>query len=190
MESEENLTHEEVWDDSALVDSWNQALEEYKKYHSIHAKGGTIDDLLEAQEREVTLPDAKQETNGVGEEHEAEHEDESEPMDESDETSNPTTSDTQQSAEKKVDEGGSVAGGWPATTGHGPGPGPQVLLGSVQDEDLKKLLMSWYYAGRVNPLFISPCFFCYPVADVSGYHTGLYEGKQKGLQEAEQARKT
>jgi len=24
------LTHDEIWDDSALIDSWNQALEEYK----------------------------------------------------------------------------------------------------------------------------------------------------------------
>lgn len=24
------LDHKEIWDDSALVDSWNQALEEYK----------------------------------------------------------------------------------------------------------------------------------------------------------------
>lgn len=27
---QENLTHEELWDDSALIDSWNEALEEYK----------------------------------------------------------------------------------------------------------------------------------------------------------------
>jgi hypothetical protein len=30
MESETAATHEEIWDDSALVDSWNQALDEYK----------------------------------------------------------------------------------------------------------------------------------------------------------------
>lgn len=66
-------THEEIWDDSALVDSWNEALEEYKvsgqhlpllrpraswpwrpqadigpqKYHSIHARGGTVDDIIQ-----------------------------------------------------------------------------------------------------------------------------------------------
>lgn len=73
MDSETAATHEEIWDDSALVDSWNDALEEYKvserpvskprqtaarhvqgwprdadttqKYHSIHAKGGTVDDI-------------------------------------------------------------------------------------------------------------------------------------------------
>lgn len=26
----EKLTHDEIWDDSALVDSWNSALDEYK----------------------------------------------------------------------------------------------------------------------------------------------------------------
>lgn len=53
------LSHEDVWDDSALIKSWNEALEEYKvcrpavsvirisssrslqKYHSIHLEGGT-----------------------------------------------------------------------------------------------------------------------------------------------------
>jgi hypothetical protein len=30
MESERAATHDEIWDDSALVDSWNQALDEYK----------------------------------------------------------------------------------------------------------------------------------------------------------------
>jgi hypothetical protein len=29
-EEEQNLSHEEIWDDSALVDSWNDALDEYK----------------------------------------------------------------------------------------------------------------------------------------------------------------
>lgn len=30
METETAPSHDEIWDDSALVDSWNQALEEYK----------------------------------------------------------------------------------------------------------------------------------------------------------------
>ena len=61
----QGLTHDEIWDDSALVDSWNEALEEYKvscdshqprqpsrlmrcsqKYHSIHVKGGNVEDLI------------------------------------------------------------------------------------------------------------------------------------------------
>jgi len=68
MDVDEEQTHEEIWDDSALVDSWNQALDEYKvrhpdhpdclrvptdaasqKYHSIHAKGGAVEDILQAE---------------------------------------------------------------------------------------------------------------------------------------------
>lgn len=40
-------------------------------------------------------------------------------------------------------------------------PLPPHLVGSMQDEGLKNLLMSWYYAG---------------------YYTGLYEGQKKGHQ--------
>jgi hypothetical protein len=57
---EENLSHEEIWDDSALVDSWNDALEEYKRYHSIHTKGGNVDDLLKS---EGAAPDVKRESS-------------------------------------------------------------------------------------------------------------------------------
>ena len=79
-----DIKHEEIWDDSALIDSWNEALEEYKvsrrvlqlshrrgrnlvlrhkldlpstadtlhvqKYHSIHARGGTVDDIPDLPE--------------------------------------------------------------------------------------------------------------------------------------------
>lgn len=64
-EGNEALSHNDMWDDSVLVDSWNQALEEYKvseethrglppsrliravlqKYHSIHAKGIPLDEI-------------------------------------------------------------------------------------------------------------------------------------------------
>ncbi|MCJ1310575.1 hypothetical protein MMC25_004240 [Agyrium rufum] len=36
------------WDDSALIRSWDEALEEYKLYHSIHARGERIEDVLQA----------------------------------------------------------------------------------------------------------------------------------------------
>jgi hypothetical protein len=32
----DNLSHEEVWDDSALQDSWDDALAEYKVCHNIY----------------------------------------------------------------------------------------------------------------------------------------------------------
>ena len=32
-EESRELTHEEIWDDSALVDAWESAMEEYKAFH-------------------------------------------------------------------------------------------------------------------------------------------------------------
>ncbi|GAB1312999.1 hypothetical protein MFIFM68171_03209 [Madurella fahalii] len=156
MEPRTAPTHEEIWDDSALVESWNQALDEYKKYHSIHAKGGTVDDIPNDQGETKTPQNAKPETSDAGEPITQE---EGVPLDESDETWRPTISDTQGSVNAKKADG--MPADRPAALG------PQTLLGTVQDEELKKLLMSWYYAG---------------------YYTGLYEGKQQGLQQAEHAR--
>lgn len=55
-------SHAEIWDDSALVDSWNEALDEYKvetcviikafiltseqKYHSISSKGENVAEVI------------------------------------------------------------------------------------------------------------------------------------------------
>ncbi|KAH6622863.1 hypothetical protein F5144DRAFT_656639 [Chaetomium tenue] len=172
MNSETAATHEEIWDDSALVDSWNEALEEYKvserpvskprqlhvtkvgletltqsqKYHSIHAKGGTVDDILgRADEMTSANADAKPETGELNEPI-AEGEDEGEvdetiSMDESDETSHPIISDVQGSGDaKKAD-------------GMAPASGPEAFLGTV------------------------------PRLTVAGYYTGLYEGKQQGNQQ-------
>ncbi|KAF9261910.1 hypothetical protein L218DRAFT_960864 [Marasmius fiardii PR-910] len=33
MDMSRELTHEEIWDDSALIDAWNAATEEYEAYH-------------------------------------------------------------------------------------------------------------------------------------------------------------
>ena len=44
------LTHSEVWDDSALIRSWNDALAEYDYYHSIHARGENVDEILRKAE--------------------------------------------------------------------------------------------------------------------------------------------
>lgn len=61
------MSHAQIWDDSALVDSWNDALEEYKvssfpffllsawliskqKYHSIAARGEHVEEVLRSAE--------------------------------------------------------------------------------------------------------------------------------------------
>jgi len=50
--AKQELSQEEVWDDSALVNSWNEALEEYKKYHSLAVKGEKIELVLDKAESE------------------------------------------------------------------------------------------------------------------------------------------
>lgn len=68
MAQQNDATHAEVWDDSTLVDSWNEALQEYEvndpksimrtllitkqKYHSIHARGEKVEDVLNAFENQ------------------------------------------------------------------------------------------------------------------------------------------
>ncbi|KAL4732605.1 hypothetical protein ACLX1H_001623 [Fusarium chlamydosporum] len=143
---QENLTHEEVWDDSALIDSWNEALQEYKKYHSIHAKGGSVRDLESRNQTKV----------------ETEMEVEPEPE-------QPQVAETQENvlASERVEENkipssrNEVKEQTPSQPQGVPAFPIQTVLGSVQDESLKKLLMSWYYAG---------------------YYTGLYEGQQQAQQ--------
>ncbi|ROV95762.1 hypothetical protein VPNG_08762 [Cytospora leucostoma] len=153
------LTHDDIWDDSALVDSWNEALDEYKKYHSIHASGGKLEDLPEFQQDNDAEPDAalppaaptsgsecdiKGETTSVVGTEDADHAAKN--------TIHPAVADGDKIAD--VHQGLNGGGAMP--------PPPQALLGSMQDEGLKRLLMSWYYAG---------------------YYTGLYEGKQQQQQQ-------
>ncbi|KAK3683621.1 hypothetical protein B0T22DRAFT_483457 [Podospora appendiculata] len=141
--------HEEIWDDSALVESWNQALDEYKKYHSIHATGGTVADIAPADPKTVRW-DAKPETDAADEPIE-----DGQVVEEGDETRPTPAREVDESASQQPEPGQAET---PSGAGPAPAFGPQALLESVQDEDMKKLLMSWYYAG---------------------YYTGLVEGKQQ-----------
>ncbi|KAK3397220.1 hypothetical protein B0T20DRAFT_252231 [Sordaria brevicollis] len=152
-------SHEEIWDDSALVNSWNEALAEYKKYHSIHAQGAALPEDVAGELKDqnakpsAATPDAQQKEVEEGE---AMEEDVA------------ATAAVEVKIIESQQPPATAAAGSTATAAAAslPGPGPQLMLGSVQDEELKKLLMSWYYAG---------------------YYTGLYEGKQKALQEQQQA---
>ncbi|KAL1861620.1 hypothetical protein Daus18300_008736 [Diaporthe australafricana] len=142
------MAHDDVWDDSALIRSWDEALDEYK--------------------------DAKPETNDTHHQSEpvwssaALTSDQNTPSNQpaQDRQEQITAGSTGNATEDGMNDGvasSSRHDGRHAGEGHGESAGgnkmppPQVLLGSVQDEGLKRLLMSWYYAG---------------------YYTGLYEGKQ------------
>ncbi|KAI7156010.1 hypothetical protein D0869_11299 [Hortaea werneckii] len=139
--AKQNLSHEEVWDDSDLVKSWNEALAEYKKYHSLAAKGEKVDVVLDQAE---------------GNTHDANIDDHE----------NLAAEGTAAFKENAVED--QAASGVEAPQPHqaqaqtqagvGANMMPQALMNSVQDEGLKNMMMSWYYAG---------------------YYTGLYEGQQK-----------
>ena len=45
-----SLSQTEIWDDSALIQSWNDALAEYDFYHSIHARGEDVEEILRKAE--------------------------------------------------------------------------------------------------------------------------------------------
>ncbi|GAM38890.1 hypothetical protein TCE0_034r09988 [Talaromyces pinophilus] len=148
-----NMSHEEIWDDTALVRSWDEAVEEYNLYHSIHARGENVEEILDRAEKEGV--DAV--VAGMEKLHESmdveEDGDVAAQEDIHDEATRPE--------ESQVQTGPSVPGGMvPPTTG-GASSAPDALLAQVQDPALKNLMMAWYYAG---------------------YYTGLYEGRQQASQ--------
>ncbi|KAB8228474.1 hypothetical protein ETB97_002289 [Aspergillus alliaceus] len=158
------LTQEEIWDDSALVQSWDEAVEEYKLYHSIHAREENVEDALrEAEAAEIlqAVQDGRQESIDKDDHMEA---DVGQPADDSvaafSEVRHIPPADVSQATEESdvptVQGTGNIAG--PNLMG---APMPQAALSQVQDEGLKNLMMSWYFAG---------------------YYTGLYEGQQRGNQ--------
>ncbi|KAK3686338.1 hypothetical protein LTR37_019928 [Vermiconidia calcicola] len=163
MMAGQELAQEEVWDDSALVRSWNEAFEEYKvygsssylkgfqlmqkqKYHTLALKGEKVNLVPEQTEEGLTNGDSSAKSTK--------------------QPPQPTVVDDAQ-VEDLADDQASTGG--PPTI-HGPAVSwmpalPQALMATVQNEDLKNLMMSWYYAG---------------------YYTGLLEGKQQGYTSAMQ----
>ncbi|KAG5207080.1 SMN domain-containing protein [Trichophyton interdigitale] len=167
------LTQEEIWDDSALLESWEEAAEEYRLYHSIQARGQKVEDVLREAEAEASnaIEDEMQiETN-------AETENPSENMtvdvsetvavEESDgkikQVDICTTSQVEdEAAPESTAEAEKADTAAPASANLANM--PQLVLNgapnppNIQDEGLKNLMMSWYFAG---------------------YYTGLYEGQRQ-----------
>ncbi|TGO40366.1 hypothetical protein BHYA_0038g00400 [Botrytis hyacinthi] len=173
MASQNNASHAEVWDDSTLVDSWNEALQEYEVKNLnaiiIHARGEKVEDVLNAFENQSNglqvclLPtvitsltfrrggETNEDNGKVVEEPLEENVDmqsEFEQIDDHTHTANEPKVDNKPAP--KAAKSGSSSSKAPIL--------PPQLIGQVHDENLKNLLMSWYYAG---------------------YYTGLYEGQQQ-----------
>ncbi|KAI5299319.1 hypothetical protein KEM55_002315 [Ascosphaera atra] len=154
------LTEEEIWDDSALLQTWDDAVQEYERYHSIHARGEDIEEVLKRAEEGVLK-------EGHGNDHEAadasasvqpDKQGEDEVMagaEEPVESHDPVAAQEQQPRFEQRQAKNDVEKPLPANGMAHPLP-LQVPAG--MDEGMKNLMMSWYYAG---------------------YYTGLYEGQQR-----------
>ncbi|KAL9125552.1 MAG: hypothetical protein Q9217_005263 [Psora testacea] len=154
------LSQAEIWDDSSLLQTWEDALEEYKLYHSIHAKGERVEDVIKSAEREEESVHSmtngggdnvagKEAIEGIGEELEdGELEEEIKDVGE------------EATSERPAPSFGHV----PSTATNDPAPSmatpslPTLTVNGVSDEGLRRLMMSWYWAG---------------------YYTGLFEGQQQ-----------
>ncbi|MCJ1388291.1 hypothetical protein MMC18_001137 [Xylographa bjoerkii] len=161
------LSQEEIWDDSALIQSWDDALEEYKLYHSIHARGERVEDVLLA----------------------AQAEDQQMTTDHSLLVDDITTQPNYRSGDESLEDGeleGTEAfrsnslqpdveyQEMPSTKPHGPNGRPEthtsgptqdpslipqgIIAASTPEEAQKNMMMSWYWAG---------------------YYTGFYEGQKQ-----------
>ncbi|KAJ5889789.1 hypothetical protein N7504_010599 [Penicillium tannophilum] len=161
MGKSNTLTHEEIWDDSSLVRSWDDAVEEYQLYHSIHAKGENVEDVLrEAEETGLTeegpIVDAEEaDVQDVAMEYEPEGTNVSAPN-----VTAPVAKPALEASQQSAPEVATPAAGGPKIPAAAM-PMPEAVLAQVQDESLKKLMMAWYYAG---------------------YYTGLHEGQQQANQ--------
>lgn len=167
MATEVDMGDQAAWDDSYLINSWDEAAAEYKRYHSIHKSGKRLEDVLTEEE----LRNLKQDYGDLLQETEAASavaapngyagQDDTE-MSQSTGTkaadqSNFDKQEPSLSGQQKT----STAEPEPRPALHNglvDAPMPQAILGTVQDENLKNVIMSWYYAG---------------------YYTGLYAGQQQ-----------
>ncbi|PNS14143.1 Survival motor neuron-like protein 1 [Sphaceloma murrayae] len=152
------LADREAWDDSELVDSWNQALEEYKKYHSIAAKREDLNELIQKAEKEEMAPhpNTKPLVNR----------DVDQQMSEAQAANVVTlTSETSQLPGARLPgHSGDMTAFTPQHDAQQDGrPVPEALMATVQDENMRNLMISWYYAG---------------------YYTGYLEGQQKAYKDA------
>ncbi|KAJ4986458.1 hypothetical protein SVAN01_08020 [Stagonosporopsis vannaccii] len=166
-----DMSDKNAWDDSFLQESWNDAVAEYEKYHSIAKSGKRLEDVLtEGELRELredhgdmigeaeAAPEYVAEANGITDQMDTE-----DSMQETEDIEQVAQTEAQPQVRHSPYE--TAASEKPNHPDLGSAPPhdnifaamPQALLGTVQDENLKNLLMSWYYAG---------------------YYTGLHAGQQ------------
>ncbi|KIW05244.1 uncharacterized protein PV09_03780 [Verruconis gallopava] len=173
-----DLNDASAWDDSELINTWDEALEEYKRYHSIHLSGKRLDEVLSKEEWEQVLAQRRALRKGAHN-RTVRHDQDGDAQSNIDVDEN--EKDMSMSPERDIPIEVAIKQQEPVPQHDGDSPSraqaqPDAPTGSlhssstshvplllgVQDENLKNLLMAWYYAG---------------------YHTGLYEGRQQAMKE-------
>ncbi|KAL4957892.1 hypothetical protein BDW69DRAFT_180135 [Aspergillus filifer] len=139
------LTQEEIWDDSALVQSWDEAVEEYRLYHSIAAKGENAEDVLREAEA-AAQADAGPSLSWTQVEKDDDMADamlepQSETVEAPAQAAGTHVSQVATESAQLKPEAAAAAGSAQAPAM----PYPAFPPGS--DEGLKNLMMAWYYAG-------------------------------------------
>ncbi|KAF1926056.1 uncharacterized protein M421DRAFT_224067 [Didymella exigua CBS 183.55] len=162
-----DISDKNAWDDSFLQDSWNGAVAEYEKYHSIAKSGKRLEDVLSKEElKELQaeygdlIGDAEDdgeivEANGNSDQMDTENSMQEPENVEQDFQAELQLQETTASEEQNQPQ--SANAGTTAPHDNILAAMPQALLGTVQDENLKNVMISWYYAG---------------------YYTGLHAGQQ------------
>ncbi|KAI9674377.1 MAG: hypothetical protein M1829_003779 [Trizodia sp. TS-e1964] len=182
--SSENLSHREIWDDSALIRSWDDAVAEYQHYHSIQARGISLEEALMEEEAPHAASLNTQDQNALilPEENDPAPERSEVPSLVTTEVEDVTNSSEDQMvidkevriSKMKISTTKLTKSNLKSTEPVVQPPEtdakdqlntapiiPQMLVGNIKDEALKNLMMSWYYAG---------------------YYTGIYEGRQQAQQ--------
>ncbi|KAK2731934.1 hypothetical protein FQN55_004407 [Onygenales sp. PD_40] len=155
------LSQEEIWDDSALIQSWDEAVEEYNLYHSIQARGENVDDVLREEEARALAAEAAgdvtdEQPDAAQPELEANEDVEQDMAGAEKQPAGPSLHGDAASA--KAETGATHPTGGFANMPHMV---HQAGDASGSDEGLKNLMMAWYFAG---------------------YYTGLHEGQQRANQ--------
>ncbi|KAA8903153.1 hypothetical protein FN846DRAFT_908191 [Sphaerosporella brunnea] len=179
-----DLTQAEVWDDSTLVEAWDEALTEYKKYHSIAVTGEDKEALMKAVEegRDIapkeppkeevmtdapaTAPETDNPETATTEEQPVVEEDKL-LVENFDVQNKGITED--KAPEEPISESPAPTEqqqqtAFPFAQMHPAGPAEGYAIGG-NDVSMRNLMMAWYWAG---------------------YYTGLREGQQKAMEHQQQ----
>ncbi|KAL4929561.1 uncharacterized protein BDV17DRAFT_261220 [Aspergillus undulatus] len=133
------LTQEEIWDDSALVQSWDEAVEEYRLYHSIAAKGENVEDVLREAEAAAEAGAGPSMSWAQVENDDDMADADAEPV----EAAAAATHVSQVANDSAQLQQETAAAAGPAQAPVMPYP----AFPPGQDEGLKNLMMAWYFAG-------------------------------------------